>query len=81
VDDHEAKALEQRILNRDRSVISGMVRASFGIYNTKEEINVLCEALESIAEGRYLEGYRLNRERGEYIRDDFNETFERFIKL
>ena len=29
--------------------IDGTVRASFAVYNTKEEIDIFCDALESIA--------------------------------
>ncbi len=81
VDDQAAKELEKRILKRDRSVIPGLVRASFGIYNSKEEIDVLCEALDAIAHGRFLDGYILNQERGEYTRKDFSEKFEQCISL
>jgi len=81
VDDRAAKKLEKRILNRDRSVIPGLVRASFGIYNTKQEIDVLCEALTAIADGRFLDGYAMNPERGEYSRKDFSEAFEQRLSL
>jgi len=71
----EAKAMEERILARDRSVIPGTVRVSFGIYNTRTEIDVLCEALGTIAAGRHMDGYHLNKERGEYYRTDMEENF------
>jgi cysteine desulfurase / selenocysteine lyase len=77
----EAKALEQRILNRDRSVIPGTVRASFGIYNTQEDVDALAEALEALAAGRHLDGYVLNRERGEYFREDVKDRFEEYMRF
>jgi cysteine desulfurase / selenocysteine lyase len=77
----EARAMEERILARDRSVIPGTVRASFGIYNTREEVDVLCEALEAVAAGRYLDGYLLNKERGEYYRTDMEENFSAVLDL
>lgn len=81
VESAEAKAMEARILARDRSVIPGTVRVSFGIYNTRGEIDVLCEALEAVAAGRYMDGYHLNKERGEYYRKDMEEDFETVLKI
>jgi cysteine desulfurase / selenocysteine lyase len=81
VGDREAKEMETRILQRDRSVIPGTVRASFGVYNTPREIDVLCEALEAISAGRYLDGYLMNRERGEYYRKDIKENFSEVLDL
>jgi cysteine desulfurase / selenocysteine lyase len=76
VDDEKAHKLEDQILNRDRSAIPGTVRISFGLYNTAEEIDALCEALEAISKGKYQSGYKLDKERGEYYREDVPERFE-----
>ncbi len=81
VNGKEAKAMEERILKRDRSAIPGLVRASFGIYNTEGEIDVLAEALGAVAEGRFMDGYILDRERGEYARNNFPEGFDKILKL
>jgi selenocysteine lyase/cysteine desulfurase len=81
VDEQTAHAMEHQILHRDRSTLPGTVRASFGIYNTREEIDVLSEALRSIASGQYREGYMLDKERGEYYREDDVQEFQRFFQL
>ena len=81
VSEAEANDMETRILARDRSTLPGFVRASFGIYNTKEEVDVLCEALASIAKGNYLRGYVLNKERGEFYRTDVVDEFEKYFSL
>jgi hypothetical protein len=73
--------METRILARDRSTLPGFVRASFGIYNTKEEVDVLCEALSAIATGKYRDGYLLNKERGEFYRTDVTDEFEKYFSL
>jgi cysteine desulfurase/selenocysteine lyase len=44
----------------------GMVRVSFGLYNTKEEIDVLAEALSRIAVGNYAGKYHQDKVTGEY---------------
>jgi cysteine desulfurase/selenocysteine lyase len=81
VNEEEAREMEDRILHRDRSVLPGTVRASFGIYNTREDVDILCEALKAICSGRYGKGYVLNKERGEYLRDDLDEEFSRYFAL
>jgi selenocysteine lyase/cysteine desulfurase len=81
VNEQEARDLEDQILRRDRSEIPGTVRISFGLYNTFGEIDKLCEALHAISRGTYLSGYRLDRERGAYLRDDVPDRFEERLKL
>lgn len=76
VDEKAARDLEYQILHRDRSVIPGTVRASFGLYNTRGEIDVLADALDAIARGKHQKGYVLNKERGEYTRSDVSDEFE-----
>ena len=79
VNEEDARVMEQQILARDRSTLPGTVRISFGIYNTKEEIDYFCEALKAIAQSKYRAGYTLDKERGEYCRNDFKEEFNRFF--
>ena len=81
VDEREAKEMEERILARDRSTLPGFVRASFGIYNTPEEVDILAEALRAIAQGKYRSGYLLNKERGEYYRTDITDDFSSYFTM
>ncbi len=81
VDETTARAMEEQILAHDRSTLPGTVRASFGIYNTKDEVDTLCEALRAIASGQYREGYKLNRQRGEHYREDADENYDAFFPL
>jgi len=77
----ESRDLEARILRRDRSVLPGTVRISFGIYNTTDEVDELCLALAEIARGNYKSGYELDKERGVYYRNDVEELFEGCLNL
>ncbi len=81
VDGENARRVEEQILQRDRSELPGTVRVSFGLYNTFDEVDSLCEALEAIGQGKYLQDYKLDRERGEYYRDDVPEQFEHCLKF
>lgn len=66
VDEAAARDMERRILARDRSVLPGAVRMSFGIYNTMDEVDTVCDAVAVVARGAYRPDYVLDRERGEY---------------
>ncbi len=79
VSEQEGRAVEKSILARDRSAIPGAVRASFGLFNTIEDIDALGEALEAIARHDFDPGYVLDHERGEYthpgLAPDFASRF------
>lgn len=77
----EAREMEDRIRHRDRSSVPGTVRASFAIYNTTDEVDILCEALQAISRGSFAEGYRFDKERGEYYREDIEERFESCLNI
>ncbi len=77
----QAKEVEQHILNRDRSKIPGTVRISFGLYNTKAEIDRFCEVLYIIAKGNYRGTYVLDKERGEYSPEGHRPDFSKFFTL
>ncbi len=55
----EAQA-QLRILRGDRSDAPGMVRASIGLQNTEDDVDMLVTALAEIAAGRFRRGYVLD---------------------
>ena len=71
----ESAELERQILERDRSMIPGTIRASFGLYNTKEEIDRLIEMIKKIDAGDYHKEWELNKEKGEYSPVGFKLDF------
>jgi len=60
VPETEGKRLRQAVLNGDRSNTPGLVRVSFGLYNTLAEVDALVNALQKIANDHY---------EGEYVQD------------
>jgi cysteine desulfurase/selenocysteine lyase len=60
------RTYKQQVLSHDRSELPGLVRASFGCYNTIEEVDALVEMLDRILRGNYRDDYVLNRATGEY---------------
>ncbi len=75
----QAKEVEKHILARDRSKIPGTFRISFGLYNTKEEIDRFCEVLSKIIKGDYKGKYVVDKERGEYYPEGFELAFSEFF--
>ena len=58
---------KQAVLNHDRRDIPGLVRASFGCYNTMEEIDHLVTMLQRISAGEYEGDYVVDRRSGSYF--------------
>ncbi|MEW6050524.1 MAG: aminotransferase class V-fold PLP-dependent enzyme [Candidatus Zixiibacteriota bacterium] len=81
VGEREAKELEDQIRSRDRSNIPGTIRMSFGLYNTRSEVDTFVTMIRKIASGDYYKGYRLDREKGEYYPPEFHLPFEDYFRL
>jgi hypothetical protein len=62
----EVAAARKRLAADDWSRTPGLVRASFGLYNTVAEIDALCGALAAIARGEHAYEYGLDPRSGEY---------------
>ena len=63
----------------NRKEIPGLVRISFGVYNTKQEIDRLEEAVINIASGRIKGKYNQDRTSGEFHLDGWEPDFNRFF--
>jgi hypothetical protein len=59
----------------------GLVRLSFGLYNSFNDIDMLGEALRAIAAGRYKGTYIQDRTSGEYIPIGWNPNFDNFFSF
>jgi cysteine desulfurase/selenocysteine lyase len=65
----------------DRSDVPGMVRLSFGVYNTKDEIDVLVDALQQIAAGAYEGSYVQNKTTGEFYARGWQPKLANYFSL
>jgi len=65
----QAAESRRRILEGDRREMPGMVRASFGLYNTLQEVDALVEALLAISRGEVRGQYTQNAQTGEFLLD------------
>jgi selenocysteine lyase/cysteine desulfurase len=66
LDAEEARTWRSQLLGGDKSHMPGMVRISFGCYNTEADIERLVDMLERIARREYRGEYMLEVGSGEY---------------
>lgn len=79
-EDHALKVRED-IINGNKSEMPGLVRASFGLYNTVEEIDKFVEALKAIQAGEYGGEYVQDKASGEYHPKGWAPKFEEYFSL
>jgi hypothetical protein len=76
----DATEVRRRMMAGDKSEMPGLIRASFGLYNTIEDMDTLLDALSHISRGEYRGKYMQDRATGEYSpvgwQPDFNDYFE-----
>ena len=75
----EANQVRDRMLTGDRSEMPGLIRLSFGLYNTIQEVDDFVDAIQHIYRGEYQGEYLQDRASGEYSprgwQPDFNPYF------
>lgn len=71
ISDQEYQMYRQQVLKHDRSTLPGLIRVSFGCYNTFEEIDRLSEMLEQIISGDYADDYVVDKASGSYFPREF----------
>ena len=77
----EIDRVHSNLLVHDRRENPGLVRASFGMYNTLEEIDQFAEALEKIRRGEYRGKYVQDATSGDFIPEGWEARFENFFNV
>jgi selenocysteine lyase/cysteine desulfurase len=77
--DAESTAVRDRMAAHDKRDMPGMVRMSFGLYNTREEVDRFCDALERIARGEMAGTYRQNTATGEFNPAGWEPDFAAYL--
>ncbi len=77
----EANTVRDNMLAGDKSDMPGLVRASFGLYNTYEEIDTLVDALKKISKGDYSGVYTQDNSSGEFTPKDWQPTYDDYFSL
>lgn len=79
IPEEERDAIEAAILEHANP---GAVRASLGLYNSGEDVDLLCQALEAIAGGSYDRArYRIDPGSGTFVPRDWQADFSRYFKI
>ncbi|MDH3497044.1 MAG: aminotransferase class V-fold PLP-dependent enzyme [Gemmatimonadota bacterium] len=78
--DADAARWRAQMAAGNKSDMPGMVRASFGCYNTLEDVDRLVEMLHRAARGEYRGTYEKLCS-GEYVPAGYTEQFERYFAL
>jgi cysteine desulfurase/selenocysteine lyase len=81
ISDEELRGVKDRILSGERTDIPGAVRASFGIYNSKDEIDVFIDVLKKIAKNEWSGDYVLDKKSGEYNVKENAVLYQNYFQL
>lgn len=77
----ELKQIRTAMQANERQAMPGMVRVSFGMYNTKAEVDILVEALTQIARNQYQGKYLQDQRTGEYRAVGWQPELGEYFKL
>ncbi len=77
----QAGTVRDQMMAGDRRDRPGLVRVSFGLYNTLDEIDILVEALNDIIQGEYHGNYIQDKATGEYTVQGWSPDFEDYFSL
>jgi selenocysteine lyase/cysteine desulfurase len=81
VSPEDADVVRKQMAAGDRSEMPGLVRISFGLYNTTEEVDALIEALKKIARGKYDGDYQQDVKSGDYLPRGWAPDFDAYFSL
>jgi selenocysteine lyase/cysteine desulfurase len=77
----ESNRVREEILADDRHDMPGLVRISFGMYNTAAEVDAIAQALTAIAQGKYAGRYEQDVKSGEYDATNWQPDLAQYFKL
>jgi selenocysteine lyase/cysteine desulfurase len=81
LNNEEAAEVRQRMLEGDRSEMPGLIRLSFGLYNTRQDVDIFIDALRRISLGDYKGKYIQDKATGEYSPVAWHVNFDEYFKL
>ena len=82
ISQNEFEVFKHEAIAHNRSRLPGMVRASFGCYNTIDEVDHFIEVLHRIIDGDYIGDYLITPSSGSYTPRNFKpQVFESYFQL
>lgn len=77
----DAMQVRADILAHNRRHMPGLVRISFGMYNTTDEVEALVQALTAIAQGKIAGRYEQDTRSGEYNAAGWSPDLSQYFRL
>lgn len=77
----KSRDVQQQIIAGDRSKMPGFLRASFGLYNTLEEVDNFIDALDHIQTGKFAGQYIQDRTSGDFTPQGWEPRFEEYFSI
>jgi cysteine desulfurase/selenocysteine lyase len=81
VDEEESRRVRDEMMQKKRDNMPGLIRASFGLYNTFQDVDRFVDALKAIAAGEYQGDYIQDVATGEYHPVGWQPNFELYFAL
>jgi len=81
IDTEQASRTRGAMLAGDKREMPGLIRASFGLYNTLDEVDRFADAVEGIARGEYMPVYTQDPATGEYSPQGWSPDFNGYFDL
>ena len=81
VGEEQAREVRDAILSGNRADMPGLVRASFGLYNTFDDVDWLVESLQRIQRGEYQGKYSQEQASGEYTPAGWDCDYEQYFSF
>jgi cysteine desulfurase/selenocysteine lyase len=77
----ESYRVREKILSGDKTDMPGLIRASFGLYNTRNDVDALVEGLYRIVNGDYQGIYIQDESTGEFKPRGWAPDFEHYFSI
>ncbi|MEJ2759722.1 MAG: aminotransferase class V-fold PLP-dependent enzyme [Anaerolineales bacterium] len=81
VDEEEAHQVRDEMLQHNRANMPGLIRASFGLYNTLEDVDIFVAAIKKISAGEYKGEYEQDVASGEFHPKGWQPDFASHFSL
>jgi cysteine desulfurase/selenocysteine lyase len=81
IEEKQVQQVRREILSGYRSNMPGLTRASFGFYNTTDEIDIFIEALKDIVNSKYQGEYVQDKVTGDFRPVGWEPMFEDYFSL
>lgn len=81
ISDKLAEEMKDNIVCKRKIDLPGAIRISFGIYNTKEEVDYLLDSLKKVISGDYNGIYNVDESTGTFTPEGFEFNYQKYFEF